>query len=77
MKVCRKNHQSRFVFLLSDLFIYASAGISEKQFIFHKKIDLELCSVEDMPDMYGIKHAFKLVSSVKSFTLYAGKLIYI
>lgn len=76
MKVCRKNHQMRRVFLFSDLILYASEGFEEGRYLFHKSISLEVCSVEDAPDLYGIKFAFKLVSSIKSFTLYACKSLF-
>lgn len=75
MKVCRKNHQSRIVFLFSDLLIYASNGSCEGEYIFHKSIDLEMCSVQDVSDLYGIQFAFKIISTIKSFTVYAGKIL--
>ena len=53
-KISRKSHQTRFMFLFSDMLLYASPGILEEQFIFHRKINLDACRVEDVPDTKGI-----------------------
>ncbi|TPX66165.1 hypothetical protein SpCBS45565_g04685 [Spizellomyces sp. 'palustris'] len=70
-KICRRRHQTRYLILLSDFLIYTSPGILEDQYVFHRKLDLELCQVIDVPDTQDLKHIFQIVSPEKSFAMYA------
>ncbi|KNC99883.1 uncharacterized protein SPPG_05256 [Spizellomyces punctatus DAOM BR117] len=70
-KICRRRHQTRYLILLSDFLIYTSPGILEDQYVFHRKLDLELCQVIDVPDTQDLQHIFQIVSPEKSFAMYA------
>ncbi|KAJ3048910.1 hypothetical protein HK097_010078 [Rhizophlyctis rosea] len=70
-KICRKNHQNRYLILLSDVLIYASSGLLDDQYVFHRKLHLELCRVIDVPDTQNLRNIFQIISSEKSFAMYA------
>ncbi|KAI9007250.1 Dbl homology domain-containing protein [Gaertneriomyces semiglobifer] len=72
-KICRKRHQTRHLILLSDYLIYSSPGLLEDQYIFHRKLDLELCEVIDVPDTQDLRHIFQIVSPEKSFAMYTDE----
>ncbi|CAG8587090.1 1167_t:CDS:2, partial [Acaulospora colombiana] len=72
-KICRRNLKQREFFLFSDVLIYASPSLMENMYMFHRKIDLEdvmVLGVEDN-DNENEKNAFQILSSQKSFTVYA------
>ncbi|CAG8434947.1 7701_t:CDS:10 [Ambispora gerdemannii] len=73
-KICRRNHQEREFFLFSDILIYASPGIVENLYNFHRKFELEDVTVISLEDTAVMKHCFQLMSPQKSFTLYADTL---
>ncbi|CAG8468194.1 9699_t:CDS:10, partial [Ambispora leptoticha] len=73
-KICRRNHQDREFFLFSDILIYASPGIIENLYTFHRKIDLEDVTVISLEDTATMKHSFQIMSPKKSFTLYTDTL---
>ncbi|KAL5037253.1 hypothetical protein BDV3_006777 [Batrachochytrium dendrobatidis] len=70
-KISRKSHQARELILFSDVLIYASPGLLEDQFLFHRKLPLDQFRVEHVPDTETIKNAFQIVASEKSFAVYA------
>ncbi|KAJ3081676.1 hypothetical protein HK102_002203 [Quaeritorhiza haematococci] len=69
-KICRKTHQTRVLLLFSDILVYASPGLLEDQYLFHRKLDLEFCRVESVPDTEALKNIFQIVSPEKSFAMY-------
>ncbi|KAJ3293244.1 hypothetical protein HK104_004641 [Borealophlyctis nickersoniae] len=73
-KICRKNHQTRHLILLSDVLIYASGGILDDNYVFHRKLQLEMCKVIDVPDTQNLQNIFQIVSSEKSFAMYVDTL---
>ncbi|KAJ3157753.1 hypothetical protein HDU89_000131 [Geranomyces variabilis] len=70
-KISRRRHHARYLILLSDFLIYASPGMLEGQYTFHRKLDLELCEVVDVEDTKDMQHIFQIVSPEKSFAMYA------
>ncbi|KAG9300246.1 hypothetical protein G9A89_011319 [Geosiphon pyriformis] len=73
-KICRRNHQERDFFLFSDILIYASPGLIDNIYIFHRKFDLEDVTVLSLEDTGAMKHRFQIMSPQKSFTLYTNSL---
>ncbi|RKP10209.1 Dbl homology domain-containing protein [Thamnocephalis sphaerospora] len=69
-KICRRNHQRREFFLFSDILIYASPGLMEDAYIFHRKLPLEYCKVVSVPDNEAIQNGFQILSPDKSFQVY-------
>ncbi|KAI8058079.1 Dbl homology domain-containing protein [Syncephalis plumigaleata] len=69
-KICRKNHQRREFFLFSDILLYASPGIIEDSFVFHRKLLLEHCKVVSVTDNEMVQNAFQILSPDKSFQVY-------
>ena len=69
-KISRKTHQTRYLFLFSDILLYTSPGLLEDQFIFHRKLQLDQCRIETVPDTSSAKHIFQIVTREKSFALY-------
>ncbi|KAI8816289.1 uncharacterized protein EV422DRAFT_571856 [Fimicolochytrium jonesii] len=69
-KISRKRHHTRYLILLSDALIYASPGILDDYYVFHRKLDLELCEVVDVPDTPDMRNIFQIVSPDKSFAMY-------
>ncbi|TPX30256.1 hypothetical protein SmJEL517_g06146 [Synchytrium microbalum] len=70
-KICRKNHQLRRVYVLSDMIICAIPSLLNDQFTFKRKFDLEFCEIRGIPDTDAIKHSFQLISPGKSYAFYA------
>ncbi|KAI8914777.1 hypothetical protein DFJ77DRAFT_463294 [Powellomyces hirtus] len=70
-KISRRRHHTRYLILLSDFLIYASPSMLEDHYTFHRKLDLELCEVVDVPDTKDMEHIFQIVSPEKSFAMYA------
>ncbi|KAI9291816.1 Dbl homology domain-containing protein [Neoconidiobolus thromboides FSU 785] len=70
-KICRKNHQLRVFFLFSDILIYGSGNPdSDSTLVFHRKVDLEVVKIVDVPDTDNIKNLFQIISQEKSFAAY-------
>jgi hypothetical protein len=77
MKVSRKKHHKRCLFLFSDLLIYASpTGLREETFVVHRQYDLEKCRVVGVDGAGGEggvgRYAFQIISQEKSFEVYCG-----
>ncbi|KAJ3162472.1 hypothetical protein HDU86_004954 [Geranomyces michiganensis] len=70
-KISRRRHHARYLILLSDFLIYASPGMLDGQYTFHRKLDLELCEVVDVEDTKDMQNIFQIVSPEKSFAMYA------
>ena len=69
-KICRKNHQIRLFILFSDSIFYAAPTLLEHQYIFHRKIDLDDCSMDAFQDSEFFVNAIQITSSEKSFICY-------
>ncbi|TPX43839.1 hypothetical protein SeMB42_g04565 [Synchytrium endobioticum] len=69
-KICRKNHQLRRVYVLSDMIICAIPSLLSDQYHFKRQFDLEFCEVKNIPDSDTIKNCFQLISPGKSYAFY-------
>jgi hypothetical protein len=70
-KISRRNHQSRQLFLFSDIFIYAAPSLIDDHFHFHRKIDLNDLRLEDMnSENSSQQFQFQIFSREKSFAVY-------
>ncbi|KAI8611666.1 Dbl homology domain-containing protein [Chytriomyces sp. MP71] len=77
-KVCRRSDQVRHLFVFSDILIYTmpvtAMWSDQTSYVFHRKIDLEHCTVRLVTDTATVQHAFQIISPEKSFAAYTGSL---
>lgn len=70
-KISRRNHQSRHLFLFSDILIYAAPSLIDDHFHFHRKIDLNYLRLEDSrSESSSQQFQFQIFSREKSFAVY-------
>lgn len=60
--------------MFSDILIYASPAFAEGSYTFHRKFSLERCTVVGAEDTDNAKNVFQILSSQKSFAVYADSL---
>jgi hypothetical protein len=70
-KICRKSHKQFHFFLFNDILIYARDGLFEGTFILNRQIPVNTIAIKDLPDDQNLVYAFQILSTTKSFTVYA------
>jgi hypothetical protein len=72
IKLCRKILKKRWVVLFSDALMYGRKDESSAKVKFHRLINLNASStVRDLPDKTNSKNGFQVITSLKSFLVYA------
>lgn len=70
MKVCRKGNKPRIFFLFSDILIYGTTN-SVGSHTFHRSMPIDTMMVSAKEDTEDIRNCFFIVSSNKSFKVFA------
>lgn len=72
VKVCRKILKKRWFVLFNDALMYGRKDDSSPKVKFHRLINLNSSSsVKDIPDKPSSKNGFQVITSTKSFVVYA------
>ncbi|KAG0034410.1 hypothetical protein BGZ81_004891 [Podila clonocystis] len=75
-KICRRNVQQRLIILFSDCILWTSPSINplDETLTFHRKVELENCTVIGVDGSDPAKNAFQIMSPDKSSQVYVETL---
>ncbi|KAG0329133.1 hypothetical protein BG000_000191 [Podila horticola] len=75
-KICRRNVQQRLIILFSDCILWTSPSLNplDETLTFHRKVELENCTVIGVDGSDPTKNAFQIMSPDKSSQVYVETL---
>lgn len=75
-KICRRNVQQRLIILFSDCILWTSPSLNplDETLTFHRKVELENCTVIGVDGPDPTKNAFQIMSPDKSSQVYVETL---